>query len=241
MKFLIFDFDTAIGQVNSTMPYKFPKEGFEIEIQNTLDILDTLVKKQIKAVFAICGFAAEKSISPFDQRELIKEISTRGHEIASHSLKHENFSRLNKNQVLASLTRSKESLELLLNSKIQKEIADFVPPHNRPMSWFRKGRIHPSDQPIFSRNGVKDIGDLIDCLNQVGYKWLRISGHILKKVFLSSLNNEHYHHKLYNVLGINILDGHHCGFNLTNNNDLVTISAHTLMWSRFEKVESKNA
>ena len=71
-KFLIWDFDTAIGQINSTMPYKFGKESFEEEVKNTLDILDTLDEFGLHATFAVVGFAAEKSIAPFEQRALIQ-------------------------------------------------------------------------------------------------------------------------------------------------------------------------
>ncbi len=51
-------------------------------VENTLKILDILKRKGVKATFFVLGFIAER------HPDLIKEIQSKGHEIASHGYSH---------------------------------------------------------------------------------------------------------------------------------------------------------
>src|SRR5690606_331231 len=108
---LIWDFDGAIGQINSSMPYNFNFQNLNVEIENVKEILKILDQYNIKCCFAITGFSAEDGIFPYTFPNLIKEIHSRGHEIASHSWRHEWSSIFSEKQIDKSLKRSKFILE----------------------------------------------------------------------------------------------------------------------------------
>jgi len=236
---LIWDFDGAIGQINSSFPYNFNFSNLETEINNVRCSLDILDKYKIKCCFAITGFSAEEGIYPYSFPELIKEISDRGHEIASHSWKHEWSSIFQKKQIEKSLIRSKHILELTTRSSV----IGFVPPHNRPMTWLRKGAFSLGDRGIYPLFKMADNKNIIALLMKTNYKWIRISySNIFHKLKLSKKNITG---KIYNHKNILILENHYTGFDKTvvdhilkTNHKTYTISAHPLMLSFENKTES---
>lgn len=237
---IIWDFDGPIGQINSTYPYNFSANGFREEQDNVAEILETLRKFNVTTCFAITGFSAEESAEPFMLSNLIQTISNYGHEIASHSWRHENFSKLNEKQAIKSLKRSKYILENLTG----KEIEGFVPPHNRPMTWWRKGRFSIGDARSFPFQMTGDVNGIIELAKQAGYKWMRVSGRNL----IHQLSGSRPSFALRNVRGMIIFDQHFCGFSASFLNSWsqseekhLTISAHPLMWSRANKIENKSA
>ncbi len=238
---LIWDFDGAIGQINATYPYNFNFDKFEEEINNIHYILDKLEEYKIKTCFAITGFSAEKGLYPYVFPELINQIATKGHEIASHSWKHEWTSIFTENQIEKSLIRSKKSLESVINGNI---VCGFVPPHNRPMTWFRRGAFSLGDRGIFPFFKMGDNQKLINLLKKNNYKWVRVSyRNIFQKIGLLKTN------MTGNVIKINevmVFENHYNGFDevvinhiLSTNHSTYTISAHPLMISYLNKIESK--
>jgi peptidoglycan/xylan/chitin deacetylase (PgdA/CDA1 family) len=171
--YCIWDFDGPIGQVNASLPYNFNEERFGIEIDNVKFILKKLEEHQIKNIFAITGFTAENSATFFNQRELIKDIHSKGHEIASHSWRHEWLPLFTKEQITRSLRRSKMILEECIG--VKDSVTGFVPPHNRPMTWIRKGAYSKGDRGLYPFFWGGDLGNIITALQQEGYKWIRIS------------------------------------------------------------------
>ena len=148
---LIWDFDGAIGQINSSYPYNFNFDNFETEINNVRYLLEVLDQYKIKCCFAITGFSAEKGVFPYVFPELIAEIHNYGHEIASHSWRHEWTPIFKQEQISKSLKRSKFALEKVINTTIN----GFVPPHNRPMTWINRGAFSIGDRgfyPFFKIN-----------------------------------------------------------------------------------------
>jgi len=236
---IIWDFDGPIGMVNSTYPYNFSPRPFKTEQTNVLQILDVLDEFSIKATFAVTGLGCEKGIMPpFKVSHLVKQIHQNGHEIASHSWKHENFSKLNFEQAKRSLLRSKKILEEITGGGT---VFGFIPPHNRPMTWLKKGRISVGDNRIFPFQKTGDLSGILDLLNDCGYRWIRISGHsVFHKLMKISPKQRAYFAK--NQL---VLDHHYCGFDkigveiqLESKAKHITLSAHPLMWSRANKKES---
>jgi len=114
---IIWDYDSALGQINSSFPYNFKYDPIYQEIENVEYILRKAAELEIKMTFACLGFAAEKGIPPFNIPDQIKKISDSGHEIASHSWKHEWFPYLTDKQIYKSLERSKYSLEECTDKK----------------------------------------------------------------------------------------------------------------------------
>jgi peptidoglycan/xylan/chitin deacetylase (PgdA/CDA1 family) len=239
---IIWDFDGAVGQINSTLPYNFNFESLEKEISNVEYILDKLDEYNIKTCFAITGFSAENGIFPYVFPDLIKKISDRGHEIASHSWRHEWIPLFSNNQINKSLSRSKLSLEKVLN--FSKEVVGFVPPHNRPMTWLMKGAISMGDLGIYPFFKLGDTGQLIKLLLTNNYIWVRISHKNIFQKF--NLLKRNITGKIYKYKNILILENHYRGFDcrvikhiLETNHSTYTISAHPLMLSFENKIESK--
>jgi len=232
---LTFDLDGPIGIINSTLPYNFGFNYILQEQKNVIEIIDILKQNKIKATFAITGFSAEKSVKHFELTNIIKKISEAGHEIASHSWKHENFSKITTDVAKKSLRRSK----LVLNN----EVVGFIPPHNRPMTWLKKCRISIREDRIFPFKKTGDISGIISILKSEGYKWIRISNNsIFKRMkFNSNITKIYFYNKIL------IIDGHYCGFDeniidkiiSSDSNQVFCISAHPAMFSFKNKNESK--
>lgn len=239
---LIWDFDGPIGQINSTYPYNFSFENFEAEIENVHYILKKLDEYNIKSCFAITGFSAEEGKYPYVFPDLINEIASNGHEIASHSWRHEWTPIFMKKQIEKSLIRSKKSLEKAINYK--QDVIGFVPPHNRPMTWIRKGAFSIGDRGLFPFFKMGDTQSLIDVLGETNYKWIRIAHqNLFQKINLFKKNCTG---KIYKYNKILILENHYNGFDdyvinhiLNTNYPTYTISGHPLMISFLNKVESR--
>ena len=156
---LIWDFDGPIGQINSSYPYNFNFENIDKELENVKWLLQFLAEKKVKCCFAITGFSAEKGPYPFCFPAFIKEIADQGHEIASHSWKHEWTPIFKENQIDKSLKRSKEALEKATDK--ENSVIGFVPPHNRPMTWVRRGAFSLGDRGIWPFFKLGDNQNLI--------------------------------------------------------------------------------
>ncbi|MFY0483515.1 polysaccharide deacetylase family protein [Flavobacterium sp. PLA-1-15] len=239
---LIWDFDGPIGQVNSSYPYNFNFENIEKEIQNVKWLIGFLKEKNIKCCFAITGFSAEQGPYPFCFPDFIKEIALKGHEIASHSWKHEWMPIFKEDQMQKSLQRSKKSLE----SCIMKEnaVVGFVPPHNRPMTWFRRGAFSLGDRGIWPFFKMGDNQNVLRLLKKNNYKWVRVS---YKNLFMMlGFQKKNKTGRIFTKDGLLILENHYTGFDedvinhiLTTNYETYTISAHPFMLSLENKKESK--
>lgn len=168
---IIWDFDSPIGQLNASFPYKYRFVPLKEETENITRILQEAENYQIKMTFAITGYFAEEGVKPFSNPDLIAEIHRAGHEIASHSWRHEWFPHLSPEQARLSLQRSKHALE----SIIGEEVKGFVPPFSRPMSWYAKGALSAGDRSPRPLSATGNIGGLLPLLAETNYKWCRVA------------------------------------------------------------------
>jgi peptidoglycan/xylan/chitin deacetylase (PgdA/CDA1 family) len=238
---LIWDFDGAIGLINASYPYNFNFKNLQRE-QNQVELaLDILDEYGIKCCFAITGFSAEEGLPPYTFPALIKEIHDRGHEVASHSWRHEWSSIFQLKQVDKSLKRSQLALEKAIDH--QQKVIGFVPPHNRPMSWLKRGAFSWGDRGIYPFFKAADNESIIKLLNQNKYKWVRVSYKTLvQKLFKLKRNPTG---RVINYKGVLVLENHYTGFDpfvvnhiLNTNYSTYTISAHPLMLDFPNKKES---
>jgi len=207
---IIWDFDAPIGQINSTFPYRFHFEILEKEIENVRYILDTSEEFGFKYTFAVTGFSAEKSVYPFDIRNLISEIYQKGHEIASHSWRHEWLPLLMEEQVIRTLERSKQVLEKCIG--VEGAVKGFVPPHNRPMTWLSKGAFSPGDRGVYPFFKGANADYILRILEKLDYRWVRMvyktpMDRLLRRDSYPSLKRGVYRHN-----AINIIPLHYNGF-----------------------------
>ena len=170
---VIWDYDTALGQINSTFPYNFREEAVLQEIANVDRLLSELAGRDVRMTFACVGFAAEPGQFPYHVPEQLRRIRAAGHEIASHSWRHEWFPLLQREQVRRSLARSKAALEECLGEP--GAVRGFVPPFSRPMSWYRKGAVSLGDRVRNPLAVAADIGALCRELGRAGYAWCRVA------------------------------------------------------------------
>ncbi len=95
---------------------KFPLEAWdrcELRVEsNTRKILDLLDKYNIKATFFVLGWIVERKPG------LVKEIHSRGHEIASHGYGHIINYELNRDEIYEDIKKSKELLEGITGDKV---------------------------------------------------------------------------------------------------------------------------
>jgi|TARA_B110000495_G_C23040300_1_gene623499 polysaccharide deacetylase family protein (PEP-CTERM system associated) len=88
-------------------------------VHNTQKILDLFEKYNVKATFFTLGFIAEK------YPELIEEIQSKGHEIASHGYQHLDARNISKNDFENDLKKSLNILESITKEKIKGFRAPF--------------------------------------------------------------------------------------------------------------------
>lgn len=169
---IVWDYDSALGQINSSFPYNFKYDPIYQEIENVEYILVKAEEIKVKMTFACLGFAAEKGILPFNNPGQIKKIFDNGHEIASHSWKHEWFPYLTDKQIYRSLERSKFALEECIGQK--NTVNGFVPPHSRPMSWYKKFSLSLGDRGLYPYHKGSDMGYILKQLSFLNYKWCRV-------------------------------------------------------------------
>lgn len=97
--------------------YSIPRSAWD-ECQsrvekNTLKLLDLLEKYDVKAIFFVLGYIAKR------HPDLVKEISERGHVIASHGYWHEKLYELNKDKLKSDLSMSLKLLENITGKKVR--------------------------------------------------------------------------------------------------------------------------
>jgi peptidoglycan/xylan/chitin deacetylase (PgdA/CDA1 family) len=170
---IIWDYDAAIGQVNASYPYNFHEENLLHEIENVERILEHGRKYKTPMTFAVTGFAAEEGHFPYHVPQQIRRIYEDGHEIASHSWRHEWFPYLTREQAVRSLRRSKMALEKCIG--IQGKVTGFVPPFSRPMSWYSRGAVSLGDRVFGPWYPGASLGSLLALVEEAGYRWCRVT------------------------------------------------------------------
>lgn len=204
---IIWDFDGAIGQINSTLPYNFNFQNLGKELENVKYIAEKAAAHDLKFTFAVTGFTAEEGIHPYTAPDLISQLYQEGHEIASHSWKHEWIPYLTEEQLKKSLRRSKKALEAATG--VPGSVQGFVPPHNRPMTWRKKGRISLGDRPAGNLVFRKDIDYLTKILKAEGYSWARVS---YTRSFIERISRKKDFQKYQHINGIHAYPNMYVGF-----------------------------
>jgi peptidoglycan/xylan/chitin deacetylase (PgdA/CDA1 family) len=170
---IVWDYDGAVGQVNASYPYNFDESKIYREIESVERILSLAAALEVRMTFACLGFAAEPGTFPYHVPEQIRRIREAGHEVASHSWRHEWFPLLERGQIERSLARSKLTLEACTGGT--GEVVGFVPPFSRPMGWLARGAVSRGDRAFGPRYPGSDLGKLLRFVGAAGYRWCRIT------------------------------------------------------------------
>jgi hypothetical protein len=148
-----------------------PKAWGGEDHRQTERLLDLLDKYEMKATFAVLGYAALEGRLPYHASRQVREIAERGHEVASHTWEHEWIPTLTYKQLKHTLKRSKEQLERVTG----RTVISFAPPWNAPNRYLRRAAIGLYDWRHSSYHYTRiDIPALCRVLAEVGYKTSRI-------------------------------------------------------------------
>ncbi|MCD6062768.1 MAG: polysaccharide deacetylase family protein [Flavipsychrobacter sp.] len=170
---LVWDYDTPIARITATKPYNYVFEACLEEEASVDFILQTARDLGAKYTFAVVGFGAEKSVAPFDVRHVIQKIAIAGHEVASHSWKHEWLPFLTPYQLEKTIERSKFILEDCIGDNYK--VNGFVLPHDRPMSWYSRGAFSSGDRALYPLAKGASIGGVANVLQKHNYRWVRVN------------------------------------------------------------------
>lgn len=170
---IIWDYDTPIARITATKPYNYVFEACLEEEGHVSYILGTAAEIGAKFTFAVVGFGAESSVAPFDVRHMVQKIAAEGHEIASHSWKHEWLPFLTHYQLDKTIERSKYILEDCIGNGYS--VKGFVLPHDRPMSWYSKLAFSAGDRTIYPFFPGASVEGVARYLKKHGYSWMRVN------------------------------------------------------------------
>jgi peptidoglycan/xylan/chitin deacetylase (PgdA/CDA1 family) len=168
---VVWDFDTAVGQVNATYPYHFRRAPLEEELAAVAELRGMASRLGTPMTFATVGLAAEDLSGPFGAGDQLRALHEEGHEVASHSWRHEWLPHLTTQQLRRSLVRSKLALESAIGAP--GAVEGFVPPFNRPMTWLARGEVRPGDRWAVPPAAGATLDRLIPTVAGAGYRWIR--------------------------------------------------------------------
>ncbi len=163
-----WDYDTQWGADRSRLGGA--KNWGHLEFPNTDRLIDIHAEYDLPACFAVVGAAAFPGERPYHDPDQIRRLHAAGHEIASHSFKHEWLPALNAKALRETLRQSKDALEQCIGA----EVRSFVPPFDMPMDYPAKLALN-----LTERREVKtertDLPHLCEALAETGYQFCRVS------------------------------------------------------------------
>jgi hypothetical protein len=169
-KILIFwDYDTQWGADRSRM-VGGPKAWGPLEFENSERLLELHAEYGLPACFAVVGAAALPGERPYHAPDQIRRIHDAGHEVASHSHRHEWLPALNRRALRETLRSSKDSLEQCIGAPV----TSFVPPWNQPFDFPSRLSISLTERREAGR-GRTDLKTLLSELRETGYRFCRVA------------------------------------------------------------------
>lgn len=165
---LFWDYDTQWGADRSRSAGG-PKDWGRLEFDNTDRLLDLHAKYDVKACFAVVGAAALPGERPYHDPTQIKQIHRAGHEIASHSFRHEWLPALSLTALRETLKNSKDALEQCIGDQIES----FVPPFNQPFDYPLRWAFSLSERKAVRKDRT-DLSTLCKTLAECGYRFCRV-------------------------------------------------------------------
>lgn len=169
MVMIFWDYDTQWGADRSRDTSRRSDWGPR-EFPNTDRLLDIHARYDIPACFAVVGAAALPGMRPYHDPDQVRRIHAAGHEVASHSFRHEWLPGLGREALRETLRTSKDALEQCLSAPVTA----FVPPFNQPFDYALRLSISLSER-LTVRRGRTDVGRLCEALAESGYRFCRLA------------------------------------------------------------------
>jgi hypothetical protein len=178
-----WDYDTQWGADRSRAG-RGPRQYGHLEFENTEPLLELLDEFGIQACFAVVGAAALPGSRPYHDPQQIRKIHHAGHEIASHSFRHEWIPALDPKALRETLHHSKDALEQCISA----EVNTFVPPFNQPFDCPERLAFSLSERREVRRDRT-GLATLCRALRESDYKLTRVSYRSLKDHVLGRIMN----------------------------------------------------
>ena len=166
---MFWDYDTQWGADRSRLPGG-PKQWGALDCVHTDHLLELHAQYDIPACFAVVGAAALPGERPYHDPKQIRRIHDAGHEVASHSHRHEWLPGLNLAALNETLRLSKQALEDCIGGPVQS----FVPPFNQPFDYAAGWSISLGERRE-ARSSRIDLVRLCDALGEAGYRFCRVA------------------------------------------------------------------
>lgn len=164
-----WDYDTQWGADRSRMPGG-PKTWGSLEFENTERLLELHAEYDVPACFAVVGSAALRGERPYHDPIQVRRIHEAGHEVGSHSHRHEWLPGLDSPSLRETLQSSREALEQCIGAPV----TTFVPPWNQPFDYPRRLSISLAERRE-ARSQRTDLRKLCEMLASTGYRFCRVA------------------------------------------------------------------
>ena len=164
-----WDYDTGWGADRSRIEGG-PKPWGHLEFENTERLLEIHGRMGVPACFAVVGAAALPGNRPYHDPSQVRSIHAAGHEIASHSFRHEWLPGLRGKALLETLRVSRDALQQCIGA----EVLAFVPPFNQPFDYAARWAVSLSERKEAGRART-DLKRLCEALGETGYRFCRIA------------------------------------------------------------------
>ncbi|MGQ0612347.1 MAG: polysaccharide deacetylase family protein [Planctomycetaceae bacterium] len=166
---MFWDYDTQWGADRSRSPGG-PKGWGPLEFPHTELLLELHARHAIPACFAVVGAAALPGIRPYHDPAQVRRIHLLGHEIASHTFRHDWIPGLSPDDLRETLRSSKQALEQCIGAPV----TSFVPPWNQPFDYPAGLSFSLSERREAGRAHIH-LGMLCRALRETGYRFCRVS------------------------------------------------------------------
>ena len=164
-----WDYDTQWGADRSRLSGQ-PKSWGHLEFAHTEDLLELHAEHEVPACFAVVGSAALPGHRPYHDPAQVRRIHEAGHEVGSHSHRHEWLPGLGRAALSETLTSSKDALQQCVGAPV----VTFVPPYNQPFDYAKGWSFSVAErrEAGVDRTGLQR---LCEVLRETGYKFCRVA------------------------------------------------------------------
>lgn len=164
-----WDYDTQWGGDRSRLPGGRKAWG-PLEFENTERLLEIHSRFRVPTCFAVVGAAALPGERPYHDPAQIRRIHEAGHEVGSHSHRHEWLPGLKPVELRETLRSSKDALEQCIGAPV----STFVPPWNQPFDHVAGLSVSLAERREAGPDRT-NLARLCGALLETGYRFCRVA------------------------------------------------------------------
>jgi len=166
---VFWDYDTQWGADRSRAGAG-PQAWGALEFEHTERLLELHARWKVPACFAVVGSAALPGVRPYHDPGQVRRIHESGHEVGSHSMRHEWLPGLGGADLRRTLRDSKDAIEQCIGAPV----VTFVPPYNQPVDHLEALSFSLSERREAGKDRV-DLRALCEALRETGYAFCRVA------------------------------------------------------------------